>query len=118
MSKGREISKVSHAEFPEHIFIKIVEMIKDMALDGDLDAATWIVSELVVLKRTITMKEFSALKKTAGFKSMFYGKPCVSCGAPSNSIDHIIPVSSGGTNDLSNLQPMCKSCNSKKSNEL
>ena len=44
-----------------------------------------------------------------------YGKSCLACGATENiTIDHVIPVSKGGVNDISNYQPLCKSCNSKK----
>lgn len=47
---------------------------------------------------------------------------CVFCkrGPPEVKlhIDHIIPVSKGGTNDLSNLQVTCASCNLTKSNEI
>lgn len=40
---------------------------------------------------------------------------CVCCGqeAPLTA-DHVIPVSKGGTNDIENIQPLCRSCNSAK----
>lgn len=44
-----------------------------------------------------------------------YNFRCVICEtAESLTIDHIRPVSKGGTDDLNNLQILCKSCNSKK----
>lgn len=33
-------------------------------------------------------------------------------------IDHIIPQSLGGKDDLNNLQPMCKTCNRSKKNDV
>jgi 5-methylcytosine-specific restriction endonuclease McrA len=33
-------------------------------------------------------------------------------------IDHIVPVCGGGTNDASNLQPLCQECNGKKGGRL
>jgi 5-methylcytosine-specific restriction endonuclease McrA len=44
---------------------------------------------------------------------------CVMCGSPDRlSIDHIIPLSKGGTNYPNNLQPLCRSCNSQKNNKI
>ena len=45
-------------------------------------------------------------------------KQCLCCGDTKNlTIDHIIPVNKGGENILSNLQTLCKSCNSRKSDK-
>lgn len=48
---------------------------------------------------------------------------CVECGAKKKDgatlhIDHIIPVSKGGTDELSNLQTLCSDCNLNKSNVI
>ena len=50
------------------------------------------------------------------------GDRCAHCGCEldysNHSIDHFIPRSYGGDNDLRNLVPLCRCCNSKKSNKL
>ena len=44
---------------------------------------------------------------------------CVYCGSPEDiEIDHIVPLSRGGTNDLDNLAPACRPCNRSKFNRL
>jgi hypothetical protein len=40
---------------------------------------------------------------------------CAYCGSTQQiEVDHIKPLSKGGTNDLDNLQFLCKKCNTKK----
>jgi hypothetical protein len=46
------------------------------------------------------------------------GTECRYCGDEANTVDHVVPLSRGGTNDLSNLTPACKPCNSSKRDRL
>lgn len=47
-----------------------------------------------------------------------YDNKCLCCGVGGGlTKDHIVPVTMGGTTDIDNIQPLCKSCNSKKGNK-
>ena len=47
-----------------------------------------------------------------------YNYSCLCCGKQEPEIeltvDHVVPLSQGGSNSLENLQPLCRSCNSRK----
>jgi 5-methylcytosine-specific restriction endonuclease McrA len=43
-----------------------------------------------------------------------YGGKCLSCGSGKVVFDHVIPLSTGGTNELHNGQPLCVPCNTFK----
>lgn len=44
---------------------------------------------------------------------------CICCGEIKPlSIDHVIPISRGGINSISNIQPICCKCNSKKRTKI
>jgi len=47
---------------------------------------------------------------------------CKSCGKRENeaqlTVDHIIPLAKGGSNDISNLQTLCFQCNRNKKADL
>lgn len=43
-----------------------------------------------------------------------YGNVCLACGRSPVTIDHVVPLARGGLHDISNVQPLCKPCNSRK----
>lgn len=48
-----------------------------------------------------------------------YDYRCLACGSTAPlTADHVVPVSRGGTSNIDNIQPLCQSCNSKKSRQV
>jgi 5-methylcytosine-specific restriction endonuclease McrA len=49
-----------------------------------------------------------------------YENRCLCCGQAGilMTVDHVVPISAGGSNSISNIQPLCRRCNSRKKNQI
>ena len=48
-----------------------------------------------------------------------YDNKCLCCGEfVKLTPDHVVPLVCGGTNDISNIQPLCLSCNARKRDRI
>ena len=56
-----------------------------------------------------TVEEFDAL-------CSIYGYACLGCGATDRVLeaDHVVPLTKGGSDEISNIQPLCGECNRRK----
>lgn len=60
------------------------------------------------LRKPPTLRERIEVHRRDGYR-------CVRCGSTEDlHVDHVIPVSKGGTNNLDNLQLLCRDCNLRK----
>lgn len=67
------------------------------------------------IEGSFTLEQWQEMKQK-------YNYTCPCCGRKEPeiklSIDHIIPITKNGTNWINNIQPLCRSCNSKKGNKV
>ena len=48
-----------------------------------------------------------------------YNNKCVCCNKKRKlTVDHVVPISKGGTSFISNIQPLCGKCNNRKRNKI
>ena len=71
--------------------------------------------------RRARKKEVGGSYTAAEWKELLehYGHRCLCCGRSdvALTVDHIVPITKGGRNDIDNIQPLCQGCNSRKSNK-
>lgn len=48
------------------------------------------------------------------FVFSFYQNKCLNCKSEKITLDHVVPLARGGTNHITNFQPLCRSCNGSK----
>lgn len=66
------------------------------------------------LTKAATRRGVPYTEEAKEYISIILDDPCVYCGGPSGTVDHIQPISKGGLGDWDNLAPACHSCNSGK----
>lgn len=55
-----------------------------------------------------------ATPQQIAWRSEMYGNRCWMCGGEPTGMDHVIPLSKGGSHWPANLRPACRSCNARK----
>jgi len=71
--------------------------------------------ELPKIEHQPATPKANSLPKRPGTRSKMRKAACHYCGkTPAGTVDHVIPLSDGGVDRLSNLVPCCPECNQEK----
>ncbi len=81
--------------------------------------------EVIIMNRNPFQKKTSRISIPPEVKHYVFQRDnyqCRSCGKMQQEtaleLDHIIPIALGGSNDISNLQTLCRRCNQRKKHHL
>ena len=123
-----DLSNMTPEEIENHISLvvyprgKFVKTLIDVKfLDPNLTLHNWSKHQphlkLIATSKRLYTKAWQKIKRVV-FKRDNY--VCRYCGATKQQMecDHVIPISRGGNNSLSNLTTACPTCNRKKGNKI
>jgi len=82
---------------------------------GIKEKQVYIMRDLLLLNNGVSKKDRDLVFKRDNFTCKYCSK---SSPEVELEIDHIIPVVKGGSNDLGNLQTLCKDCNERKGDKF
>ena len=68
-------------------------------------------ARMMVARGGMTAADF---REAEEYRAIISNDPCVFCGAATEQIDHIQPISRGGTDRWDNYAPTCQACNLSK----
>lgn len=70
------------------------------------------------LQRRALLKSAKTFDISAKEIWRLYNGSCIYCGEPSQTIEHIVPLSRNGSHGIGNLAPCCSRCNNSKNNKF
>lgn len=119
--------RISNEKAEDAINALVLVGLLDILPNGSLQPHNWSGRQFVSDKSTDRVRKYRNKRRAAGlpqmgdyskFKDELEGRDgsqCVYCEATENLVvDHMVPISQGGTDDIDNLALSCRECNSGK----
>lgn len=119
-SEKRRLNEKSYQQKPEARRKAVIRSTNQLKKHPHLREAKKFRDRVYGYFQRASKKEIGKITNTQWqLKLVEFQNGCAFCGTKENiTIDHIIPLSKGGTNDVDNIQPLCRSCNSRKGNKI
>ena len=116
--RKRQTNRVWRAEHREHVNRSHREYVKDR-YHNDPQFKKQLRDYFTRRRNTERANGGSYTAEEWNTMCLLVGGRCVACGQIAKlEVDHIVPVSMGGGNDIDNIQPLCRSCNAVKRTDV
>jgi hypothetical protein len=93
----------------------VFEVAQKLSGEGAIEVIREIERRNDFMSRLSKIKRNRNISRSVRIRLLSLNRKCAFCGSTENlTIDHIVPISKGGSNKEENLQVLCRSCNEKK----